>query len=123
MCRLQPGAPIPAWAAINAPASLLSITRTHDELSIVCPEKDVPAAITAEGDPRAERGWAGLRVAGVLEFSLTGVIAQLTETLAAVGITVLTLATYDTDYILVRHESLERAARALRLEGHIVEGL
>lgn len=52
---------------------------------------------------------------------MTGVLAALTGVLAPVGITVFTISTYDTDYLFVRHESLERAARVLRLEGHTID--
>lgn len=113
ICRLEPTLPTPAWAT-GGP--FVSITRTDAELSIVCPE----AALPAVGVPGAERGWAGIKIVGPLDFGLTGIIAELTGVLAAIGITVFVVATYDTDYVFVRHESLERATRALTLEGYTI---
>jgi uncharacterized protein len=72
---------------------------------------------------QAETGWSALKVLGPLDFSITGIMANITGVLAAIGISVFAISTYDTDYILVRHESLSRAQRALRMEGHTVDGL
>jgi hypothetical protein len=133
VCRLAASAPVPDWAnaAPPTPLGFVSITRTADELSIVCPDEAVPSV--ARPDPsyvseetlsadelRCEPGWKCLKVAGPLDFGLTGIMAGLTGALAAVGVTVFTISTYDTDYLMVRHESLERALRALRLEGYQV---
>lgn len=109
--RLAPDAAIPDWVR----GTFLSITRTHAELSIVCDEEAVPDGITAD------RGWRVLEVVGPFEFSVTGVAAALTSALAAAGISLLLIATYDTDYVLVKDELLERAADALRHAGHQVE--
>lgn len=92
----------------------MAFVRTPEELSVVCAEAAVPLGIPREGDLRA------LKVEGVLEFGLTGILAGISTTLAAVGITLFAISTYNTDYILVRHASLERACRALRLEGYTV---
>ena len=106
VCRLDPGA--------DTPKEFWSVTRTADELSVICAEEAVP-----EG-ARAERGWRALRVAGLLDFALTGVAAALTAPLAAAGISVLPVATFDTDYLFVREESLARALLALTAAGHTV---
>jgi heme-degrading monooxygenase HmoA len=106
-CRLDPGAPVPAWTRDEA---FCSVTRTADELSILCPAAVVPEGIVAE------RGWRPLRVRGPLDFGLTGVAAALATPLAAAGVTVLLIATYDTDYLLVREVALERGVDAHRLE-------
>lgn len=113
ICRLDPTLPIPAWATGG---EFVSITRTPEELSIVCAESALPPT----GIPGADHGWAGLKLAGPLDFSLTGIIAEITEVLAAIGITVFVVATYETDYVFVRHESLERAIRGLQLDGYAV---
>lgn len=109
VCRLEPADPIPSWADGEG---FVSITRTGDELSITCLESRVPDGI------RAERGHRCLRVEGPLPFDLTGVAASLAAPLAAAGISLLLIATFDTDYVLVRDEMLDRAAAALRAAGH-----
>lgn len=111
VCRLSADAAIPEWA--NG-ASFVSITRTGDELSIVCAEDRVPAGI------RCERGYAAMRVAGTLAPELVGVMVSLALPLADAGIPILAIGTYDTDYVLVRHSDLENAFQALRAAGHDV---
>ncbi len=105
VCRLGPGAVVPAWAVEGGP--LVSITRTGDELSIVAPEPGVPA------EAQAERGWVAFRVVGRLEFSMVGVLAGLTGALAKAGVSVFAISTYDTDILLVREGDAEAAVAAL----------
>jgi hypothetical protein len=88
------------------------VTRTPDELSIVCAAGAVP-----DGS-RSERGWRALRVAGPLDFSLTGVLVSLLAPLADAAVPAFAVSTHDTDYLLVKEESLARAADALRRAGH-----
>lgn len=107
--RLGPKVPAPAWG-MDGPFT--SITRTAEELSIVCPECEVPP------DVPSERGWRCLRVAGPLRFSLIGVLASLVEPLARAGIPVFAVSTFDTDYLLVRAGDLEGAVEVLRASGH-----
>jgi hypothetical protein len=109
--RLNPTDAMTAWAQ-QGPIS--SITRTADELSIVCAASGVPM------DVPAERGWRCLRVAGSLDFSLTGVLASIASPLAAGRISLFAISTYDTDYILVREERLPAAIDCLRAAGHAV---
>ncbi len=111
MCRMDRDGGVPAWAMRG---DFSSITRTDDELSIVCPESAVPVGV------RAERGWRALRVAGVLDFSLVGVLASLAVPLAGAGINLFAVSTFDTDYLLVREPDLARAVAALRGAGHEV---
>lgn len=113
VCRLPADAAVPAWAAGGGFAS---VTRTGGELSVVCPEGAVPAGV------RCERGWRCLGVAGTLDFALAGVLASLLGPLAAAGVSVFALSTFDTDYLLVREADLGRAAGALRQAGHAVQG-
>lgn len=110
ICRLPAGASVPEWAPAAGP--LVSITRTADELSVVCDEAGVPAEVAAE------RGWRALRVAGPLDFALTGVLAALAVPLAEAGVSIFALSTYDTDYVLVREADVERAVAALAHAGH-----
>lgn len=111
VCRLSADAAIPEWA--NG-ASFVSITRTGDELSIVCSEERVPAGT------QCERGFAAIRVAGTLAPELVGVMVSLAAPLADAGIPILAIGTYDTDYVLVRHSDLDNAVQALRAAGHNV---
>lgn len=106
VCRLYAGAPVPQ-PVLAAKGEFLSITRTADELSIVCEESLAPAGA------KVERGWRAFRVLGPLDFSLTGIIATLTAPLAEAKISVFTMATFDTDYLLVRETDLARAITAL----------
>ena len=108
ICRLSADAELPAWIA----GDFQGITRTPDELSIVCDAEEVPEEV------QAERGWRCLRVAGTLEFHLTGILASLASPLARAGISIFALSTFDTDYLLVKEDALEPATRALKAEGH-----
>ncbi|MBI1789877.1 MAG: ACT domain-containing protein [Acidobacteria bacterium] len=112
VCRLSAGARIPAWAL--DPSPLTSVTRTAGEISVVCPEQSVPSGTTAE------TGWRAFEVEGPLDFALTGVLAALAQPLAAAGVTLFALSTYDTDYVLVKESALEAARGALAAAGHRV---
>jgi len=106
--RLDPGEEIPIWA-MNS--HFFSLTRTEDELSIVCQSSDVPEGATSE------QGFTVLKVLGPLDFSLTGIIASLTAPLAEAEISIFTISTYDTDYLLVKRTQLEEAELMLRNAG------
>lgn len=115
ICRLPADAPIPAW--LSAPrdqAPLTSITRTPDELSIVCPSALIPADFTTASNTRTEPNWRAIGVLGPLAFSMVGVIASLTTPLAHAGISVFVVSTFDTDYVLVKGERLMHAVESLR---------
>ena len=92
----------------------MSITRTDAELSIVCDEGSVP------DHEKAERGWRCLRVAEQIPFETTGVAASLTTPLAAAGISIFLVSTFDTDYLLVKDDAFERACDVLSVAGHVV---
>ena len=111
VCRLVPEAPFPAWAE-GGP--FLVCVRTPNELSVICEPDRVPDGVQAERDFRA------LRVAGTLDFALVGVLAALLTPLAAAGVSVFTLSTFDTDYVLVKEQALGTALSALREAGHHV---
>lgn len=111
ICRLQSSAEMPTWATENP---FFSITRTPEELSVVCPTASIPAEVPAE------RGWRCLKVHGPLAFGQTGVLLSLAGPLAAAGISIFALSTYDTDYLLVKGDDLLRAVEALRSVGHEV---
>jgi hypothetical protein len=108
VARLDRDAAIPSWPR----GELIAITRTPDELSIVCDDDAVPP------DVRAERGWRCLAVAGPIAFEIVGVAAAITTALADAKISVFCMSTFDTDYVLVKEESFDRACAALRAAGH-----
>lgn len=106
--RLEHDAEVPAWAT----GGFLSITRTAHELSIVCEEVNVPPDVRSVGAGRI------IEVEGPLDFSLTGVLTSLAQPLAAAGVSIFALSTFDTDYLLVREAQLAAAKRALTDAGH-----
>ena len=109
--RLGPRDPLPDWAA-DAQGGLLSITRTPEELSIVCPESCVPSG------ERAERGWRAIKLHGPFPFEQVGVLASFASPLAAQGVSIFALSTFDTDHILIKQAQLEHGLRVLRQAGH-----
>lgn len=106
VCRLSADAAIPA-NLLQVQPGFLSITRTADELSIVCAEELAPAGA------KLQSGWRVFKVEGPLDFALTGVMATLATPLAAAKISLFTVATFDTDYLLVQEQDLEAAVAAL----------
>lgn len=92
------------------------LARTDGELSLVCPTPDAPGACEARED-----GWRGLRVAGQLEFSLVGILSRLSSALAAAGVSLFAVSTYDTDYLFVKDTAYEKALDALRGAGCGIE--
>lgn len=112
ICQLESGAPLPEWATRGP---LWSVTRTATELSIVCDASAVPPVVRAHGP------WRALMVRGPLALDLTGVLAGLASPLAAAGISLFAVSTYDTDYLLVREADVERAVAALQRAGHRVD--
>ncbi|MHC5114160.1 MAG: ACT domain-containing protein [Planctomycetota bacterium] len=113
VCRLEAAAPRPAWAD-DATSAFASVTRTADELSIVCDERVVP-----DGTP-AQRGWRCLAVAGPLAFEEVGILAGLSGALADAGVSLFAVSTFDTDYLLIREPDVAAAVGALETAGHDV---
>lgn len=99
VCRMASNAKIPSWATSG---TFFSISKTDDELSIVCPEKNVPLNI------KSEKNWRALKVNGPLDFSLTGILSLLANPLAKAEISIFAISTFDTDYILVKRVDLKR---------------
>jgi uncharacterized protein len=109
--RLGPGAEVPPWAESS---SLFSVTATATETSIVCAGRNVPRKARHEGP------FAAFAVTGPLDFALTGVLAALLQPLAEAQISVFTISTFDTDWILVPFERADAAAEEWRRRGHAV---
>lgn len=113
VAKLPADAPVPA-ALLEPGEGLVSITRTAEELSVVC-----PADLAGPAD-QTEHGWRLLTVRGPFEFTLTGIMAAMSGALAAAGVPLFALSTFDTDHLLVRADDLDRATAALRDAGHDV---
>lgn len=111
VCRLGRDDDIPAWAQVGG---FVSITRTADELSIVCPLGAAPDGVKREGD------WRCLKVEGPLDFSLVGILSALATPLAKAGVSIFAVSTYDTDYLMVKETTLEKAIQVLTQAGHQV---
>ena len=107
--RLDPSAAVPDWATKG---EFTSITRTNDELSVVCPAGNVPRNI--DPGPR----WICLKLEGPFPFSQTGVLLSFIEPLSNSRIPIFAISTYDTDYVLVQEEFTEATMRTLREAGH-----
>jgi uncharacterized protein len=112
VCRLAPGDAVPAWATMPAPLSV--VARTQTELSIVVPEAHVPEDVTCE------RAFRVIEVVGPVPFSVTGLVASLSSPLAAAAISLFPVATYDTDYVLVKEEAITSAVDVLQASGFTV---
>ncbi len=103
---------MPPWVTSG---SLVSVTRTEIELSVVCAEGAVPEGV------KCETGWRCLRIRGALAFSEIGVISSVAAPLAKAGISIFVVSTYDTDHVLLKEECLEAARAVLASEGYPIE--
>jgi len=117
ICRFPADSPLPVWV-FHGGASVWSLTRTPRELSVVCPEDDLPPAV----DHDVERPWRAFALEGPVPFDATGVLASLTAPLAAAGVPVFAISTYDTDLLLVRERDVARACSALAADFELGEG-
>ena len=108
--RFQPSAEIPA-AVLKS--EFYNITRTDEELSIVCDSE-----IELKSN-RCDSGWSCIRIAGVLDLTLTGILAELSDILAKTCIPIFAISTYNTDYILVKRDRLNSAIVALKESGYL----
>lgn len=111
VCRLPSKSTIPEWGTVSP---FYSVTRTSDEISIVCESKDVPSGV------KAKRNWRMIKVEGPLDFSLVGILASLAVPLAKAQISIFSISTFDTDYLLVQDKSLSKAIAVLKESGFTV---
>ena len=110
VCRLDATDESPLRAA----SGVFSVTRTADELSVICPEDDAPESAEVSG------GWRALKIRGPLDHTATGVLASIAGPLAEARVALFPLATFDTDYVLVQEGDVDRATGALEAAGHRV---
>jgi hypothetical protein len=111
ICQLKHDEDIPNW--LNR-EHFYSITKTSDELSIVCVQDTIPNSI------KCEKEWRLLKIEGKFDFSLIGILASLASILAKAGVGIFAISSYDTDYILVKDKDIEKAVRALSNGNHQV---
>ncbi len=109
VARLESDGPIPSWA--NG-AGFVSISRTADELSVVCLAERVPATV------RHEAGWTGFKFMGPFAFDETGIALAVIRPLSEAGIGIFLVSTFDTDYLLIKSENTVRARDLLAGAGH-----
>jgi hypothetical protein len=124
VCQLPVDVPVPSWAEAGG---FFCVTRSADELSIVCEERVCEEHVRedrASGEHRlpegvrVERGWVALKLEGPFPFSMTGVLASFLQPLAEAKVPIFAISTFDTDYVLLKREDLERAQKALAAAGH-----
>lgn len=94
--------------------SVYFVSRTLDELSVV-----VPSTLSLESLDQ-EHDWRCLEVLGPLAFSLTGILSGISGVLAQAGVSIFAVSTFDTDYIMVKGDSLENAIAALQQHNYRV---
>jgi hypothetical protein len=100
---------VPAWASLG---EFHSVTRSDHELSIVCPQDNIPNGV------KADAGWVCLKLQGPFPFSETGILTSFIGPLSANAIPIFAISTYDTDYVLVKASFLNQALNTLRNAGH-----
>jgi hypothetical protein len=105
ICHFGKNAPIPVWAQHNC--SFFSLTKTHNELSIVCSQEEIPENI------RAEKNWRAFMLEGPQDMYSVGIIAKLSVPLAKAGISIFNISTYETDYVLIEEKNLAKAKKVL----------
>jgi len=111
ICHLAADAAVPEWATQG---QFFSITRTSEELSVIVETALVPAGL------RTEFTWRAMKIHGPFDLSEVGVLAALLQPLAAAGVSVFAVSTFDTDYLLVRCSQLREAVTGLRNAAHTV---
>jgi len=109
--RLAADAVVPAWATEGP---FFSITRTGDELSIVCELARVPVGV------QSQSGWRVFKVHGPFVLTEIGVLSALAGPLADAKLSLFAISTFDTDYLLVASETLSSAIASLEGAGHKV---
>jgi hypothetical protein len=112
VCRFAPTVQLPGWIDKS---SFYSITRTEEELTVVCTEAPVPPGTLSEN------GWRCFKAQGPLDFSETGIIFSLSKPLTECGISVFVISTFDTDYFMVKEKDLAKTVDALTAAGHQVK--
>ena len=109
ICQLEPGSEVEEW---SDGTGIFSVMRTDDGVTIVCSEDLVPEGAVCS------KGWKCIRLVGHFDFTEVGVLSQLALPLAGANVPIFVMSAYNTDYVLVRKQDLQRASEALRTAGH-----
>ena len=107
VCKLE------KWDDVTLSTPFTFAACTDEEKSLVCPTEFVPVQTTARED-----GWRGLRIQGVLDFALVGILARIASVLAENHIAIFAVSTYNTDYIFMKEAEFEKALRILQAQGY-----
>lgn len=102
-------------AGVDFSHKFVFLSKTDEEISLVCESDHIPADVIT-----CESGWKALKICGTLDFNLVGVIARLSGILAQAQISVFVISTYNTDYVLLKADQLDRAVQLLREGGDII---
>lgn len=111
VCKLPIEVPIPQWALKG---EFSSVTKTMEENSVVCVEKNIPKEV------QSERNWRIIKIEGPLEFTMIGVLAEISQILAKENISIFVISTSDTDYILVKEKDLRLSKEVLRRSNYTI---
>lgn len=106
------------YGGIDLSAPFVFSGSTDEEKSLVCPVRLVPAHTLERED-----GWRAFRIEGTLDFSLVGILADLSRILAEGNVGIFAISTFNTDYILTKSEDFARAVELLARAGYSVEGI
>jgi len=112
LSKLSPDSCLPDWCQGE---TLAALVRTTDELSVMCEESLVPDDVISEGN------WCALKLLGLLDFSLVGIMARLATTLANVDVSIFAISTYETDYVLIKQNQLDVSLKALNQAGYSIQ--
>ncbi len=111
ICTLPATTPIPDWALMQ---SLISITRTKEELTIVCRQDIIPSQC------KCDLNWRCFKVDGTFDLNQTGVISSISSPLADAGISIYVISTYNTDYFMVQEDKVNQTISVLSNSGHSI---
>lgn len=118
VCQLEKNSPVPLWVQSG---EFYSIVGTQNELSIVCPSENVPTTINSvPGWIKSEDSWRCFRVEGALDFSLTGILYSIAKPLQKNAISIFAVSTFDTDYVLIKDEQVEKTMKVLESAGFLL---
>ena len=111
ICRTAAGADV-SWAR----GELVVVARASGELmetTVICDETSVASGVEHDA------GWRALRFVGSFGFGEVGVLVSVVGVLAEAQVPVLTVGTFETDYVLVKSERFDRVREVLEEAGHV----
>ena len=103
-------------AQVNFSDEFVFLSKTDDEISLVCRSFCVPPSVSA-----LDAGWKALKISGILDFGMVGVLAGIAVVLAEAGVSIFAVSTYNTDYIFVKSQNLEKSVQILMNNGYTIE--